>query len=308
MARKRRGLPIHGWLILDKPAGMSSSAAVGAVRRITNAAKAGHGGTLDPLATGVLPIALGEATKTVSYVMNGLKKYTFRIMWGESRTTDDEEGEVIKTSDSRPSEQEILAALPTFTGNIEQIPPIFSAIKVKGKRAYELARNDIQVELKSRPAYVESFVLENIPNSDCADFSVTSGKGVYMRSLARDIAESLGTVGYISNLRRVFCGPFSEENAISLDKLSELRHSALECEYLLPIKTALDDILALSLTEEEAADLSHGRPVSLQSIADKANIKVLNEGDTVCAMANDRLVALARIQNGSVCPVRVMNL
>ena len=215
MGRKRKGDPVHGWLIVDKPAGITSSAVVGKVKRIFNAAKAGHGGTLDPLATGILPIAFGEATKTVSYVMDGIKTYRFTVRWGESRTTDDAEGEIVETSDVRPDEPQIKAALGAFVGDIEQVPPIYSAIKVDGQRSYDLARRDQAVELQARTIHIESFTFIEAPDADHGTFEVVSGKGAYVRGLARDLALKLGTVGHISMLRRLSVGPFDEKVAIS---------------------------------------------------------------------------------------------
>ena len=308
MGRKRRGDPIHGWLIIDKPLGLSSNGVVGKVRRLTNAAKVGHGGTLDPLATGILPLALGEATKTVSYVMDGLKEYLFTARWGEERATDDAEGEVVARSDGRPTADQIRAVLASFTGDIEQVPPVFSAVKVDGKRAYALARADQPVSLEPRTIHIESIELAETPDADHATFRVVSGKGAYMRALARDIARQLGTTGYVSALRRTALGPFREEDAISLDKLEALGHSAALSEFLLPVETALDDIPALALTEAEARQLQHGQPVSVLPVASRSPLKKVSQGDTVCAMAEGKLVALATIRGGEIRPLRVLNL
>ena len=306
--KHKRGKPIHGWLNIDKPAGMTSNAVVGRVRKITGAAKAGHGGTLDPLATGVLPVALGEATKTASYVMDGSKTYLFTVIWGEARATDDAEGEVTESSEYRPTDDEIVAALTLFRGEIQQVPPAFSAVKVNGRRAYALARARKPVELEARTVSVERFELVERPDPDHARFEVTCGKGTYMRSLARDLAVELGTVGHISALRRTRSGPFSEETAIPLDKLEVLGHSAALAEALLPIETVLDDIPALALTEEEARCLRHGRPVSVLPVATRSPLTNIAQGDVVCAMAGGKLVALARVVGGEVRPFRVMNL
>ncbi|MEO5373144.1 MAG: tRNA pseudouridine(55) synthase TruB [Alphaproteobacteria bacterium] len=308
MARTRRGRPINGWLAIDKPPGLTSTDVVTRVKRATNAAKVGHGGTLDPLATGVLPIAFGEATKTVQYVMDGLKTYRFRIRWGEARDTDDAEGAVIATSEHRPTADDIAAALPRFIGLIEQVPPRYSAVKVDGQRAYDLARKDVAVELKSRQINVKSFRLLDMPDPDHAEFEVISGKGTYMRSLARDLALALGTVGHIAALRRTVCGAFQESQAISLEKLESLGHSAPASEYLLPVSTALDGIPALALTEAEARDLSSGQPVSLLRVASRSPLGSIGTGDTVRAMAEGRVVALARIEGGEIRPVRVLSL
>ena len=308
MARKRRGRPIHGWLILDKPPGITSSAAVGRARRLTNAAKVGHGGTLDPLATGVLPLAFGEATKTMSYVMDALKTYTFTVRWGEARDTDDAEGAVTATHDHRPSEEEILAALESFRGDIEQIPPQYSAIKVAGQRAYDLARAQQTVELSSRTVHIETFDLVEMSDSDHADFKVVSGKGTYMRSLARDLAQKLGTLGHIAVLRRLAVGPFTAEGAISLDNLEKLGHSAPPTDFLMPIETALDDIPALALTEEEARSLRLGQPIAVLPVARRNSLQEVPKGTVMCAMAAGKLVAMVRIQGGEIRSVRVLNV
>lgn len=307
MGRRKRGRRIDGWLAVDKPVGMTSTAVVSAVRRTLDAQKVGHGGTLDPLASGVLPIAMGEATKTVSYVMDGRKTYGLTVRWGEERATDDREGDVTETSDVRPTEEQIRAALPAFIGEIEQVPPRFSAVKVEGKRAYDLARKDQEVELKSRRILIEDFTLLGCPDADHAEFRVVSGKGAYMRSLARDLARALGTVGHVAALRRTACGPFSEDDAISLDKLETLRHSAASSDFLLPVATALDDIPALALTEVEANRLAHGQPIPVLPVVRRSEIHDVIAGQTVRAMEAERLVALARIEGGEIRPVRVIN-
>ena len=308
MARKRKGLPLSGWIVLDKPLEMTSQQAVSAVRRATGAAKAGHGGTLDPLATGVLPIALGEATKTVSHVMDGAKTYRWTLCFGEARSTDDREGEVIETSDHRPSDDDIRAALPAFTGEVTQVPPIFSAIKVAGERAYDLARAGELPDLKPRIVRIDRFTLLERPDADHAVFEVACGKGTYIRSLARDLARALGTVGHVATLRRTACGPFREEAAISVDKLRELGHSPVPRTYLLPVETALDDIPALALTEVEARRLQSGCPVSLLNVASRGPLPEIASGQTVRAMEGRRMVALVRIEAGEIRPVRVLNL
>ncbi len=308
MARKRRGRPLHGWLIIDKPAGITSNAVVGTVRRTLDAAKVGHGGTLDPLATGILPVALGEATKTVSYVMDGLKVYRFVVRWGQARTTDDAEGAVTAESAVRPGEAEITAALARFVGDVEQVPPTFSAVKVDGRRAYDLARADVPVDLEPRRVHIERFDLVEMPDADHAAFEVAAGKGAYMRSLARDLAVHLGTVGHIAQLRRITVGPFTEAHAISLDILDTLGHDAALADALLPIETALVDIPALALTVAEARRLRHGQPVPVLPVASRSPLKHVAQGDTVCAMAEGRLVALARIKGSELRPLRVLNL
>ncbi|MCW8835477.1 MAG: tRNA pseudouridine(55) synthase TruB [Rhodospirillales bacterium] len=308
MGRKKKGQPIHGWLIIEKPSGMTSNAVVGKVRRLTDAAKVGHGGTLDPMATGVLPVALGEATKTVSYVMDGTKRYRFTLRWGEERNTDDAEGVVTETSDIRPDRDQIEAVLPEFIGEVEQVPPAFSAIKIDGQRAYKLAREDKDVTLASRKVRIESLVLADMPDQDHAVFDVVCGKGTYMRAIARDLARRLGTVGHIAELRRTAVGRFSEKDAISLDKLESFGHSAPAEELLLPVETVLDDIPALALTEAEARHMRNGQSVSLLRVANRSSLSELSQGATVCAMCDGKMVALARIEGGEIRPVRVLNL
>lgn len=297
MGRKKKGIPIHGWLIIDKPLEISSNNVVGKVRWLTKAQKVGHGGTLDPLATGVLPLALGEATKTVSFVMDGAKTYRFEVTWGENRTTDDGEGEVISTSQQRPTREDIEAALPDFIGQIAQTPPQYSAIKIDGKRAYKLARADKDVEMQARLVQVDRLELIDIPDANRAVFEVDCGKGTYVRSLGRDLGEKLGCLGYISVLRRTKVGPFDEESAISLDSLEDIVHSDALFESLLAIETVLDDISALALVEDEARKIRQG--MSLQ--------KDLEDTATVRLMYDDKLLALAKIEDGSVRPFRVFN-
>jgi tRNA pseudouridine55 synthase len=308
MGRKHRGKAIHGWIIIDKPGGLSSNAVVGRVRRLTGAAKVGHAGTLDPMATGVLPMALGEATKIVSYLMDGAKAYRFTVRWGEQRNTDDAEGEVVATSDARPAKEQILAVLGNFIGDIEQVPPVFSAIKIEGKRAYALARAEQAPEMKPRTIHIEDLKFLSVVDADHAEFEAVSGKGAYMRSLARDLGTALGTVSHIAQLRRIAVGPFDEKQAISLDKLESLRHSAPLSEHLLPVETVLDDIPALALTETEARKLSQGQAIPVLPVASRSPLKNIGQGDVVRVMAEGRLVALAKINGGEIRPFRVMNL
>ena len=297
-SRKSQGRPLSGWLAIDKPAGKTSAGVVAEVKRITQAAKAGHGGTLDPLATGILPIALGEATKTVPYLMDRSKSYRFTVKWGETRTTDDEEGEVTETSSVRPSVPDIEAALPEFLGEIEQMPPVFSAIKVGGQRAYDLARKGQSVELTPRQVRVTRFVVTSSPDADSSEFEVDCGKGTYIRALARDLAAALGTRGYVARMRRTQVGPFFEGAAISLDNLAELGHSAALFEAILPVETVLDDIPALALTGPQAERLSSGQMV-----------RVLNVAEGVyCARTAERLVALAEAKDSEIRPLRVFHL
>ncbi|MCA3574674.1 MAG: tRNA pseudouridine(55) synthase TruB [Aestuariivirga sp.] len=302
---KKQRTPVHGWLILDKPHGMSSTQAVGKVRHLFNAEKAGHGGTLDPLATGLLPIALGEATKTVSYAMDGRKVYSFTARWGEERTTDDLEGEVSATSGRRPSQSEIAQVLPRFTGEILQAPPAFSAIKVDGERAYDLARAGEAVELAPRPILIEALRLVEA-GPDHATFEVTCGKGTYIRSLARDMGRALGTVAHVSSLRRIEVGPFTEAHMISLENLEELSHKALGGNAitgaLLPIETVLDGIPALAIDEEKARRLRLGQPVLLRG----ANAPIAE--DAVLVTCGGKPVGIGQVSEGTLKPKRLFNL
>ena len=298
---KRPKQKIDGWVVLDKPLGMGSTTAVGRVRWLFSAEKAGHGGTLDPLATGVLPIALGEATKTVPFVMDGRKEYRFTLRFGEARSTEDGEGEVTAASDARPADEAIRQALPRFLGDIKQMPPIFSALKVDGKRAYDLARAGETVELKPRTVRIERLELLGRPDADHADLVVACGKGTYIRSLGRDLALMLGTVGHLSALRRTAAGPFREDVAISLPKLEALGHIPPLLGALAPVATALDDIPALALTETQANQLRHGQPVLLTR-------DVPPSGALIRAEAGSKLVALVRSDGVALQPVRVFNL
>jgi len=259
------------------------------------------------LASGVLPIALGEATKTVAYAMDGKKTYRWTVTWGEQRSTDDAEGEVTETSAARPTREEILAAIPQFIGDIEQVPPIYSAVKVAGKRAYDLARADQEVTLKARIVRIDRYELLECGETS-ASFEVATGKGAYIRSLARDLARALGTVGYVSALRRTAVGPFDLSRTISLETLEEFGHSAASANLVLPVETVLDDIPALALTEDEARRLQSGQSLPILRLTDRNSIPTISSGETVRAMAEGRLVALARIENGELRPVRVLNL
>jgi len=298
MGRKRRGVPVHGWLNIDKPANMSSAAVVGAVRRITNAQKAGHAGTLDPFATGVLPIALGEATKTVPYLVADEKEYGFIAHFGGATNTDDIEGEIIERSDHRPTESDILNILPSFTGDIVQIPPAYSAIKINGQRAYKLARDGEEVVMPERTVTIYDLRLEEIIDQDHARFTVRCSKGTYIRALARDMAVALGTVAHLSQLRRLRVGPFLEKSAISLDKLAELWQCPAEFEDLLPLTTALDDIPAVAISETQAIRVRHGNDVAVPNQAD----------GMVCTLDGDIPLAICKVEDGVAFPVRVFNI
>ena len=305
--RKPKGLPLDGWLIIDKPPGMTSTDVVNRVKRIFDAQKAGHGGTLDPLATGVLPIAFGAATKTVPYVMDGTKLYRFTLKLGEQRDTDDADGQVIATSDVRPTDDQLRAALPAFIGDIMQVPPIFSAIKVAGERAYDMAREGRAPVLEPRPARVDRFELVERTDEDTAVFEVASGKGVYMRSLARDLAQACGTVGHIAVLRRLRVGPFLEAASIPLDKLREAEDTApASPDLLLPVATALADIPALALTEAEAFGLSHGQAISLVALMGRIPRTADPDNGVVRAMAGNRVLGLCRLSDGMLKPERLL--
>ena len=310
MARSRKGLTLNGWLVIDKASGMTSTQVVGKVRWLTKAQKVGHAGTLDPLATGVLPIALGEATKTVPFAMDSAKIYRFTVRWGAATDSDDSEGAVIRTADGRPTPQQIAAILPRFTGMISQTPPIYSALKIDGERAYDLARAGETVILQPRDITVHSLVLLEQPDEDNAVFEAHVGKGTYVRSLARDMGEALGTAGHIVQLRRVSVGKFHADNAISLEKLEEVTHGARLDEYLHSVSTALDDIPALALTDAEAAKLRQGMSLSWLSRADAERLKPLGpscEGMALC-VAGTVPVALVEVSAAEIRPVRVFNL
>ncbi len=305
--RKPRGLPLDGWLIVDKPQGLTSTDVVNRVRRAFDAQKAGHGGTLDPLATGLLPIAFGAATKTVPYVMDGTKLYRFTLRIGEARDTDDADGQVVATSDIRPTDDQLRAALPALTGDIMQVPPVYSAIKIAGERAYDMARDGRPPVLEARPARVDRFELIERPDADHAVFEVQSGKGVYMRSLARDVAMACGTVGHIAVLRRLRVGPFTEAQAITLDKLVRTEDTPpASPDLLLPVSTALADIPALALTEKEAADLSHGQAISLVTLMGRIPRTADPAGGLVRAMAGARVIGLGRLDEGMLRPERLL--
>ena len=305
--RKPRGLPLDGWLVVDKPQGLTSTDVVNRVRRAFDAQKAGHGGTLDPLATGLLPIAFGAATKTVPYIMDGTKLYRFTLRLGEARDTDDADGQVVAASDVRPTDEQLRAALPALTGNIMQVPPVYSAIKIAGERAYDMARDGRPPVLEPRPARVDRFELIERPDADTAVFELQSGKGVYMRSLARDVAIACGTVGHIAVLRRLRVGPFTEAQAITLDKLVRTEDTPpASPDLLLPVSTALADIPALALTEKEAADLSHGQAISLVTLMGRIPGTADPAGGLVRIMAGARVIGLGRLDEGMLRPERLL--
>ena len=302
MARKRKGNKVDGWLVIDKPYGMGSTKVVGKCRYLTKAQKVGHAGTLDPLATGVLPIAFGEATKTIPYIMDAQKTYLFTVTWGEARSTDDAEGEIIDQSDNRPTREEILEILPNYMGKIKQTPPAYSAIKIDGKRAYDLARSGQEFEIKEREVEVFSLRLQDVTDEN-ATFEVECSKGTYVRSLGRDIALKLGTFGYISMLRRTKVGSFDLDSTISLVKLEELVHSAPLEEWILNVVTVLDDILALAVTKEQADFLQNGGFLSKDSLPPSSLA-----GVSYKAMLGEKLIALCELDEHHLKPVRVFNL
>jgi tRNA pseudouridine55 synthase len=307
--KKPKGRALDGWLIVDKPSGIGSTDVVNRVKRAFDAQKAGHGGTLDPLATGLLPVAFGAATKTVPYVMDGTKTYHFTLKFGEARDTDDADGTVIATSEVRPTDAEIEAALPAFRGDIMQVPPAYSAIKIGGERAYDLAREGQVVEIAARPARIDRFDLIARPDRDTATFHVESGKGVYMRSLARDVARAVGSVGHITALRRLRVGPFRESHAIPLDSLIGTGETPPPSpDLLLPVTTALADIPALAVTEEEAMRLTQGQALSLVDLMGRIPREADPEGGLVRAMAGGRLLGLCRLADGWMQPERLIQI
>lgn len=306
MTKKPR-YKIDGWLNLNKPVGIGSTPALGRVKRAWHPEKAGHGGTLDPLADGVLPIALGEATKTVAYAMDADKEYEFTITWGENRATQDGEGAVTATSDVRPTREAIEAALPRFIGCISQIPPQYSAVKIDGQRAYDLARAGEDVVITPRDVEIyELSLIEAAP--DRARFHMTCGKGTYVRALARDLAEILGVCGYISRLTRTRVGPFTLEAAISLDLFGQDGVTPTPKAVLQPVESVLDDILALDINEAEAARLRRGMGIDFISRAYASRLPDGVGPDPFLALCNGMAVAMVRLEGGFVKPERVFNL
>ncbi|MDO9223109.1 MAG: tRNA pseudouridine(55) synthase TruB [Caulobacter sp.] len=306
MARRKKGEAISGWICLDKPYDFGSTQAVGKVRWLFKAQKAGHAGTLDPLATGVLPIALGEATKTVPFMMDADKAYRFTLEWGRSTTTLDREGATTATSDVRPTRDQVEAALPAFVGEIQQIPPDYSAVKVDGERAYDLARAGTAMELKPRTVTIHSARVSAVPDADHIELEIECGKGTYVRAIVRDLAEALGACAHVSALRRTRVGPFGEDRAITLENLENLSHKAALPEVLLPVETALDDIPALAVTAEDAFRLAQGRPIVLvPRQVETLKARLTGGSRLVSAMDGDRLVALAEMRAGRLNPVRV---
>ncbi|NNF70943.1 MAG: tRNA pseudouridine(55) synthase TruB [Rhodobacteraceae bacterium] len=301
MGRRRKGRDISGWLIVDKPAGLSSNAVVGKVRWAFDARKAGHAGTLDPDATGVLAIALGEATKTVPYVTDALKSYRFTVAFGAETTTDDREGEVTETSTLRPDDDALRAALPAFEGDIQQVPPAYSAVKIDGERAYARARAGEEFEIAARPLYVESLTLHDRPDIDHAVFDLVCGKGGYVRSIARDLGCALGCLGHVTALRRLWSGPFDIEDAVALAQVEELaRQEALD-DLLLPLETGLADLPEARCSAEAAARLRHGNPAPV--LTSEAEY-----GDETWASHDGQAVAVGTYRSGELHPKRVFVL
>ena len=289
---------VDGWLIIDKPQGMTSTQVVGKTRYLLHANKNGHTGTLDPFATGVLPIAFGEATKLVPYVTDGKKEYEFVVKWGEQTSTDDIEGEVVATSDKIPNHAEIVAAIPHFIGKIKQIPPIYSAIKINGQQAYKLARKGQNVDMPERE--IEIYALELLEEyADSAKFRVECSKGTYVRTLGHDLAIFLGTVGHLTELRRTKCGNFSLEHKILLDSLEKMEYVDKRRKSLLPMETSLRDIAEIAVSAEDAIKLSHGQGLSPKNYAN------FPQGSTLKAMFDDCLIALVRIDEHKISPIRV---
>ncbi|WP_306028097.1 tRNA pseudouridine(55) synthase TruB [Stappia sp. MMSF_3263] len=300
---------IDGWLVLDKPVGITSNDALTRLKKIFHPEKVGHAGTLDPLASGLLPVAFGEATKTVSFAMDGRKVYRFTARWGEATETDDTEGEVVETCQIRPSAADITAILPEFRGTISQVPPKYSAIKVDGARAYDLARDGETVELAARDIEVHRLDLVECPDPDHAVFEAECGKGTYVRALARDIARRLGTCAHVAELRRLVVGPFDEADMIPLETLEELGQCApgggltgAHADFVLPVATALDDIPALAVSRQDAARLRRGQGVLLRGRDAPASTGL------VSVTTHGELVAIGEVERGELLPRRVFNL
>jgi tRNA pseudouridine55 synthase len=312
MSRKRKGAPVHGWVVVDKPEGITSTQAVAIVRRVFDAQKAGHAGTLDPMATGVLAVALGEATKTVPFAMEAEKTYRFTACWGEARDSDDAEGRITATSNVRPTRDEIEAMLPRFLGQITQVPPAYSAIKVQGERAYDLARDGEVVCLEARTVSIHAACAIATPDPDHTVFEMRCGKGAYVRAWVRDLALTLGTLGHVSQLRRTAIGGFQEKDAVPLETLQRSMHSPAAFEHLRPISTALDGIPALAVTGPDAVRLRSGNPILMRAnlfarLTEEADNDDL-QGLTVYLSTGDgEPVALAALQAGELRPFRVFN-
>jgi len=301
MVRKGKGRPVNGWLIVDKPAGVTSTSVVGKVRWALDAQKAGHAGTLDPAATGVLAVALGEATKTVPYVTDATKGYRFLVRWGVATDTDDAEGQAIATSDARPTDAQIEAALPAFRGLIQQVPPQYSAVKVEGERAYDIARTGEAMDLAARPLEVEKLVLLRRPDADTAEFEMVCGKGGYVRAIARDLGRALGCLGHVVWLRRDWSGPFRAEEGIGLAEIDALARTPELDARLLPLEIALAGLPELPLAPEGAVRLKNGNPGRVLSSR-------AAPGDIAWASFEGKPVAVGTYMGGELHPNRVFNL
>ncbi|NVO22577.1 tRNA pseudouridine(55) synthase TruB [Donghicola sp. C2-DW-16] len=302
MGRKKKGRDISGWLVIDKPAGMTSTAVVNKVKWAFNANKAGHAGTLDPDATGVLAVALGEATKTVPYITDAMKAYEFTVTLGAATNTDDEEGEVIATSPNRPTDEEIKEALFGFVGDIMQVPPKFSAVKVDGQRAYKLARDGEDVELTARPLFVEELLLVDRPDADHVVLEMTCGKGGYVRSIARDLGEKLGCYGHVQKLRRIWSGPFdAAEDGVTLEQIEEKARTPELDDFLLPVEAGLDDMPQVMATPEGAVRLKNGNPGMVIASG-------IEYGEEIWASYEGKALAVGTFKAGNLHPVRVFNL
>ena len=305
--RKREKRDVNGWCVLDKPVGMTSTHAVAVVKRLYSAKRAGHAGTLDPLASGLLPIALGEATKTVPFVMDGRKLYRFTVRWGEERDTDDSEGRATATSAERPSPEQIRLLLPRFTGTIAQVPPQYSAIKIDGERAYDIARSGETVELAARPVTIDRLVLVDTPDADHSVLAAECGKGTYVRAIARDMGRAFGCYGHVSALRRTGVGPFLEADAVTLAQLEAAAppeggdRSALMA-LLQPVQAALRSIPSLGVSRADAARLARGQAVLLRG----RDAPVMQ--GVVAVSTHGDLIALAEVEQGELRPRRIFNL
>lgn len=300
MGRSRKGRDISGWLVIDKPAGPTSTAVVNKVRWAMGAKKAGHAGTLDPDATGVLAVALGEATKTVPFITDALKAYVFTVRFGQSTNTDDADGQVIATSDTRPDDDEIIAALPAYVGDIQQVPPKFSAVKIDGERAYKLARSGEDVEIAARPLFVESLTFLGRPDADHVELELVCGKGGYVRAIARDLGKVLGSYGHVLRLRRVWSGPFDVQDAISLAMIENMAKDPALDAHLLPVEVGLADLEELRATDLGAARLKNGNPGQVLGTAEY--------GEEVWASYKGKPIAVGIYRGGEVHPSRVFNL
>lgn len=299
MGRTRKGRDISGWVILDKPAGLTSTAVVNKVRWAFDAKKAGHAGTLDPEATGLLAIALGEATKTIPYITDANKAYEFTVNLGAATNTDDAEGEVTKTSDARPTDAEITNALQGFIGDIMQVPPQFSAVKIDGKRAYKLARAGEDLDIAARPLWVEELLMVDRPNADTVVLEMTCGKGGYVRSIARDLGETLGCFGHVQSLRRVWSGPFDLDGAVTLDQIEPFAKTPDIDQFLQPLEVGLADLPHGTTTAEGAAKLRNGNPGVCFTQS--------GYGDELWVSYDGQAVAIGRFKGGEIHPSRVIN-